>query len=97
MATNPKTVPIANKVDDAQLQTLASGGSITKGGDTYTADERAVYLLPDDRVVVGAVAPTTSTVGFVGQFYLVPTSGSEALYICTAEGDTYTWKQITLT
>lgn len=44
MATNPKTVPIANKVDDTQLQTLASGGSITKGGDTYTADERALYL-----------------------------------------------------
>ena len=44
MATNPKTVPIANKVDATQLQTLASGGSITKGGNTYTADERAIYL-----------------------------------------------------
>lgn len=44
MANNPKTVPIANKVDTTQLQTLASGGSITKGEDTYTADERALYL-----------------------------------------------------
>ena len=44
MATNPTIVPIANKVNKTQLQTLASGGSVTQGGNTYTADERALYL-----------------------------------------------------
>lgn len=47
----------------------------------------------------GATAPTTSTVGVVGSQYVVTTSGSEALYVCTATATvedvtTYTWVQV---
>ena len=44
MATNPTRVPKVNKLTEAQLNMLVGGGSITKGGDTYTADESALYL-----------------------------------------------------
>jgi hypothetical protein len=50
-------------------------------------------LLPEN-ALIGTTAPTTSTVGFVGQIYLNTTSGG--VYICTvASGTTYTWETIT--
>ena len=51
-------------------------------------------------VIVGNSAPTTSTVGALGQFYIDTTSGSEAMYVCLVAdtaNSTYTWKQVTLT
>ena len=93
MATNP-----LDKVylTEAQLETLAGGGSITSGSDTYTADESALYLTDDvPACLTGSSAPTTSTVGRVGQFYLDTTNTK--LYICTV-ADTvtpsYTWTTI---
>ena len=44
MATNPKKIV---SLSSAQLETLAGGGSITSGDDTYTADENTLYLIPD--------------------------------------------------
>lgn len=58
MTNNPKYITILNKVTDAQLETLANGGSITKGSDTLTADEGAVYLTPD---VIDSVPTANST------------------------------------
>lgn len=97
MALNPnivaKTVSLST---NSQLDNIASGGTETVGSDSWTADESAVYLTPDDSLVIADIAPTTSTVGYVGQMRLVTTAGSEALYICTNAGGLYTWKQITL-
>lgn len=44
MANNPKKIV---SLSEAQLATLAGGGSITSGSDTYTADEDTLYLTPD--------------------------------------------------
>lgn len=93
MATNPLDKLALTQV---QLENIAAGGTETSGDDSYTADETALYLTPDDSLVIASSAPTTSTAGYVGQFMLIPTAGSEALYICTAKGSTYTWKQVTL-
>lgn len=93
MATNPLD---KLSLSQAQLENIAGGGTETSGDDSYTADETALYLTPDDSIVITDTAPTTSTAGYVGQFMLIPTAGSEALYICTATGGTYTWKQVTL-
>ena len=99
MANNP-----LDKVylTEAQLQTLASGGSITSGSDTYTADEDTLYLTDDvPACLTGPSAPTTSTVGAVGQFFLDTTNSK--LYQCTAITEdtsttpstfTYTWNEI---
>lgn len=45
--------------------------------------------------LTGAIAPTTSTVGVVGQFYLETTTPQ--LYQCTAASGTYTWKVVSNT
>ena len=96
MANNPNISTTLNKVSSAQLDTIANNGTVTKGDNTLTGSENAVYLTPDDSIVITDTAPTTATVGYIGQFRLIPTSGSEALYICTGTGSTYTWKQVTL-
>ena len=97
MALNPqisaKAVSLSSR---SQLNTLAGGGTLSDGTNTYSANEATMYLLADDRIVTATAAPTTSTVGYVGQMILITTAGSEALYICTAADSTYTWKQITL-
>lgn len=97
MATNPKFATPIDVVTKQQLDNLADGNTITKGDNSLTADESRLYLIPDDSVVVTNTAPTSSTVGYVGQLRLISTAGSEALYICTVASSTYTWKQITLT
>ena len=97
MANNPNISTTFYKLSSAQLETLANNDTITKGGNTFTPTENAAYLTPDDSIVITDTAPTTSTAGYIGQFRLIPTSGSEALYICTGTGSTYTWKQISLT
>lgn len=93
MANNP-----TDKVflDQTKLDTIANNGTITSGDDSFTADENSLYFTPDDSIVITDTAPTTSTAGYIGQFRLISTSGSEALYICTGTGSTYTWKQVTL-
>ncbi len=46
--------------------------------------------------IAGTSAPSTSTVGAIGQHYLNTASGVE--YVCTAvSGNTYTWKKVTAT
>ena len=60
MANNPKKVTILNKVTDAQLEILASNGTVTKGGDTLTADEGAAYLTPDTSVSYKAQTLTST-------------------------------------
>lgn len=47
MATNPVNLAKALRVTNAELTTLAGGGSITKGNDTYTADNKTLYLTDD--------------------------------------------------
>ena len=44
-------------LSQAQLETLANGGSVTGGGVTYTGDENVVYLVPKALVIPSA--PTT--------------------------------------
>lgn len=57
MASNPK-----DKVylTGTQLNTLANGGSIASGSDTYTADETALYLLDDTSVLFEAQTLTSA-------------------------------------
>ena len=50
MATNPNKIAKTVKITKAQLETIAGGGSVTVGSDTYTADLNATYLTPDDSV-----------------------------------------------
>lgn len=64
--------------------------------DEAKAEEKAAIMNQS-----GTEAPTTTTVGVVGSQYVVTTSGSEALYICTAvtpaAGETpasYTWVKV---
>lgn len=96
MAINPKIITPINQLSSDDLNTIAGGGSLTKGGNTLTASEEALYLIPDDRIIKSSTAPTSSTKGYVGQMILITTTGSEALYICTMAGSAYTWKKITL-
>lgn len=80
MATNPKTVPIANKVDATQLQTLAGGGSITKGGDTYTADERALYLT-EETIDTTPTANSDNLVTSGGVYNALPTVNNPTITV----------------
>lgn len=59
MANNPKKITVINKVSSAQLTTLANGGTVTKGSDTLTASEDALYLIPD----TSSEIPTTTNAG----------------------------------
>ena len=55
MAINPLDKVFLSDDNDAtgkqKLETLAAGGSITSGSDTYTADETAIYLTADTSVL----------------------------------------------
>lgn len=59
MATNPKQMLSAVKSTDDQLETIAGGGSITSGDDTFTADEATLYLTSDTSVSFKAQNLTT--------------------------------------
>ena len=91
-------------VSFVQIATNASNTSVVgnelwyiTGGKIYTfnPEPHLVYSLTDlsGASIGNASAPTSSTVGYVGQLYI--TTGG-AVYICTGvSGSTYTWKQIT--
>lgn len=96
MANTPNRSVKALKLSKDQLDYIARGGIIHVGNVSVSADLDTLYLTANDSVVIGSSAPTSSTKGFVGQFYLIPTVGSEALYMCVRASNTYTWKQITL-
>ena len=49
----------------AQLETLANGGSITGGSVTYTGDENVVYMVPPTAVT--DLTSTTQTVSLVSK------------------------------
>lgn len=48
MALNPIIVPVVNKLTKAQLDILANGGTISSGGNSYSANENTLYLTPDE-------------------------------------------------
>lgn len=54
MATNPNIIPKAVELTQAQLATIAGGGSVTKDGNTYTADAGTLYLTEDTSVLFEA-------------------------------------------
>lgn len=54
MATNPNIIPKAVELTQAQLTTIAGGGSVTKDGNTYTADAGTLYLTEDTSVLFEA-------------------------------------------
>lgn len=60
MANNPNIIPKVVKVTSVQLSTLAGGGTITKGTDTYTADENTIYLTDDTSVSFEAQSLSSS-------------------------------------
>lgn len=61
--------------------------------DPVDAHDAATKGYVDSSVISGAGAPTTSTVGTVGQLYEDTTNGK--LYQCTAvSGSTYTWSEV---
>ena len=67
--------------------------------DPQSAHDAATKGYVDDKVLSNAGAPTTSTVGTIGQLYEDTTNGK--LYICTAivpgtdpDPDTYTWEEV---
>lgn len=72
--------------------------TMTETGETFTfisLDDLATLAEVKDyaapHALTGSGAPTTSTVGVVGQMYVNTTDGS--IYACTAvSGSTYTWK-----
>jgi len=47
---NPNTLPKVVKLSQAQLATIAGGGTVTKGTNTFTADEDTIYLTDDTSV-----------------------------------------------
>ena len=47
MANNPNTLPKVVKLSQEQLSIIAGGGTVTKGTDTFTADEDTIYVTPD--------------------------------------------------
>lgn len=59
MATNPDLAVKAVEVTSAQLDTLAGGGSLTSGNDTYTANTATLYLTEDTSVSYESQTLTT--------------------------------------
>ena len=59
MATNPK-----DKVylSDAQLATLASGGTLVDSSDTYTGDENTIYMVDDPTNIVQTTGDSSTDV-----------------------------------
>ena len=45
-------------LDEAMLDVVAGGGSVSSGSDTYTADENTIYMVPDE---IGDLVQTTGT------------------------------------
>lgn len=78
---------LQRKTDAAHAASHAKGGS-----DPLTPE--AIGAAPE--MLTGTAAPTTSTVGTVGQMYLNTSTGET--FVCTAvSGSTYTWKKTSAT
>ena len=60
MATNPDLAVKAVEVTSVQLTTLAGGGSLTSGNDTYTANTATMYLTEDTSVLYESQTLTSS-------------------------------------
>ena len=80
-------------------QTSGSKVTISNVADPQGAHDAAPKGYVDGKVLTNAGAPTTATVGTVGQLYQDSTNGD--LYICTAivpgtapDPDTYTWEEV---
>lgn len=79
-----------------QDSSISTGPLGTTNTTAYTPTQNyhpATKKYVDDKILTGAGAPTTATVGVVGQLYEDSTNGK--LYQCTAvSGDTYTWTEV---
>lgn len=49
-------------LSQANLTTIAEGGSVVSGSDSYSADENAIYLVPDDSNVVQTTGQSSTDV-----------------------------------
>ena len=59
MATNPK---VKVYLSNAQLTTLAGGGSIADSSDTYTGDENTIYMVDDPTSIVQTTGDSSTDV-----------------------------------
>jgi len=84
--------------------TNSNASTLSVGFNAASTTDRKNWVLldgitgqiPGERMALqGTAAPTTSTVGSIGQFYIDTTN--EDGYMCVGvSGSTYTWKQITI-
>lgn len=78
--------------DNGTTRVTVFAVNATSGSLQYEATN-ALQSYVDNRIKTNAGAPTTSTVGTVGQLLEDTTNGD--LYICTAvSGSTYTWEEV---
>lgn len=87
----------AGEVNIGTTQTSEGYGSsnyrlLTGVHDPQSAHDAATKGYVDGKVLTGAGAPTTSTVGTVGQIYEDTTNGD--LYICIDATNPYVWEQV---
>lgn len=80
-----------------QYDRLVKYGSIEVGDEIVVFDDDDVYVTPDTSyyVLQGHTAPTESTIGYIGEFYLDLVS--KTLYQCVEVDNTtqtYTWKAV---
>ena len=89
-----------NELQNARIQNLATDPSSPVSGQIWFNsalgqfkyyDGTQVLAVPED-TLAGTSAPSDSTVGNIGQFYL--DTQNVKLYICIAKSTTYTWKEI---
>ena len=95
MATNNDKIYLSQ----AQLETLADGGSITGGGVTYTGDENVVYLVPKapiwtalDSSDIGAVSSGVVVADVFYRNNIAITgglTGAKAVSVTMSNGATY--------
>ena len=85
------------ELSQEQYDRLIKYGSIEVDNEIIIFDDNDVYVTPDTSysMLQGHTAPTETTVGYIGQFYLDLIS--KTLYQCVEVDDTtpsYTWKQV---
>lgn len=85
------------ELSQEQYDRLIKYGSIEVDNEIIIFDDNGVYVTPDTSysMLQGHTAPTETTVGYIGQFYLDLIS--KTLYQCVEVDTTtpsYTWKQV---
>ena len=89
-----------NELQNARIQNLAADPASPVSGQIWFNsalgqfkyyDGTQTLVIPED-ALAGTTAPTTLTVGNIGQFYL--DTQNVKLYLCVAKSTTYTWKEV---